>query len=576
MTSLSELRQRRVEALHGEVRNTSELRRVLHLPKRGPLKVSPEELTRALGGKEGVCLFEGQTLVLSDFYEWNGILGALPVGEGKTWCCHRAPLLLGARRPVLLAPGTDRTKLQRQFAELDEFFERGQPLITLQTCRKLSKRKKGPDDPFAYWEPGTVLLVSYEEVSLDPDLLLSIDCDLLVADECHRLKNPNAACTKHVRDWRRENWQVPLMLLSGTITDRSLKDFGHLLKWTHGKVRMPLPASGVELSEWARAVDEKVEVRAAPGALSLFLPDNTQRELSDYRQAIADRIFSTPGVVRTKAHSCNASLKLYIYRPKLPTELRALIRRIESEKRGWHGEELTPAEVWRNRRGLLLGFHTEWLEPGPEEWMRARSSWKKYVRDMLEQDWPGLTSEKHIAAACKRGDLPNGRYNRWIEIKPTFKPKSRTVWHSTEILEYIIRLAKKDDVWIWVDRTPVGIKLKELTGWPYFHNHGLDGKKFVEDHRSGPAIVSVGANFQGRNLQHFHQNIITAPMTKGLKWEQLMGRTARTGQLADEVTYRLLCHYQQEDFQQALSDTDYQADFGDNKRKLKIADIIEV
>jgi len=337
---------------------------------------------------------------------------------------------------------------------------------------------------------------------------------------------------------------------------------------------MPLPSAMTELSMWARAVDSKVEIRAAPGALDTFLPDNTQRELSDYRRAVADRIFSTAGCVRSTGRTCNASLKIRVHRPKLDEGLRVLLKKLETTKIGWHGEELTPAEVWRHRRSLCLGFHSEWQEPGPEAWMRARSSWKKFVREQIELDWPGITSEERVALACEQGKLPANRYHRWREIKPTFRPKTKIVWHSEQIARYIIELAREDDVWIWVDRRPLGHKLKESTGWPYYHEAGMDGKRYVEDHRKGPAIVSLGSNKQGRNLQHFHKNIVTAPPTKGLDWEQLMGRTARTGQEADECTWDLLCHYQSDDFQQALADTDYQADFGGDNRKLKLADIL--
>lgn len=567
-------RQRARVAVHGEVKNTSELRRVKALPTRPPLDVTPQQLTDTLGGR-GVTLNLGQTLVLTDLFEWNGVLGALPVGEGKTWCCHQAPQLLGyPERPILLEPGTHRTKTVREFDEISQLFPE-QRAITWKRCKQLAKNKRGSDDPFDHWRPHDVLVISYEEVSNDPELLLSLPCDLMMGDECHKLKNPNSGCARHFRDWRRENWHTPLMLVSGTITDRSLLDFGHLLEWTHGKVRMPLPAVRTELSMWARAVDEKVEVRSLPGALSLFLADNSKRELKDYRKAVGDRVFATSGVVRTKARKCNATLTIKVHRPRLPADVRERMKRVESDKKGWHGEELTPAEVWRNKRGLALGFHEQWVEPGPEMWMKRRSSWKKYARDILEQDWPKITTEKHVAAACKNGKLPNGRYLKWKEIEPTFKPKTKTVWHTLEVLQYIIKLARQDDVWIWVDRRAVGRKLKELTGWPYYANHGMDGKRFIQDHRKGPAICSVNSNFEGRNLQHYHLNIITAPPTKGIIWEQLMGRTARQGQLADEILYHLLCQYQADDFNQAMSDADYQAEFGGDARKLHLADIIE-
>lgn len=567
--------------LHGRVEDTRELQRVLALPTSGPCPVSQQELTEELGG-DGMTLRVGQTLVLVDLYEWNGVLARLPVGEGKTLPGYLAPQLMGASRPLQLVPGELRFKTERDYEKLKQFWP-DQPMITLQRCKQLARNKRGSDQALDHWPAGAMLLVSYEEVSIDPTLLLRAEPDLVVGDECHRLKNLSSGCTRHVRDWRRAHPDVPLLLMSGTITQRSLKDFAHMLEWTHGRLRMPLPALQHELTNWARAVDEKVEVRADPGCLKYFLPPKFRKpgarkpDLSDFRRAISNRIFSTPGCIRTKSKECNASLIIRVKRQRVSKNVATLIKRVQSDKRDWHGMELTPPEIWRHTQTLALEFHYEWEKPGPDEWMKRRASWKRQVREILENDWPGLTTEKHVASAVLRGEFPERRYRRWKEIEPTFKPKTKTVWHSTKVLEEIIAEAKKGntDVWVWVLFQAVGKKLSELTGWDYFHSKGMCGKKFIEDHRSGPAIVSFRSNLIGKNLQHFNRNIYTTPITTGDGWEQSLGRTHRSGQQADEVDNTLFAGYTGKDFQQALSDAIFHRDMNDEESKLGLADVIE-
>ena len=72
-------------------------------------------------------------------------------------------------------------------------------------------------------------------------------------------------------------------------------------------------------------------------------------------------------------------------------------------------------------------------------------------------------------------------------------------------------------------------------------------------------IASIGSNAEGRNLQAWHRNLVMAPPPQGRTWEQLLGRTHRSGQEADEVlvTVYLGCLEQLEAFRQATWDAEY-------------------
>src|SRR5581483_9795325 len=55
-----------------------------------------------------------------------------------------------------------------------------------------------------------------------------------------------------------------------------------------------------------------------------------------------------------------------------------------------------------------------------------------------------------------------------------------------------------------------------------------------------PIIASIKANSAGRNLQGWTQNLISSIPTEAAVWEQLLGRTHRDGQQADEVQVNTL------------------------------------
>src|SRR5438128_2692375 len=88
------------------VANSQELKRILALPRRvadGSDLVEP--LTQALKTPTGTqTLRPVQAQALYDMGTYGGLFGPLRVGSGKTLVTLLAPLLLEAKRPVLLLP----------------------------------------------------------------------------------------------------------------------------------------------------------------------------------------------------------------------------------------------------------------------------------------------------------------------------------------------------------------------------------------------------------------------------------------------------------------------------------------
>jgi hypothetical protein len=58
------------------------------------------------------------------------------------------------------------------------------------------------------------------------------------------------------------------------------------------------------------------------------------------------------------------------------------------------------------------------------------------------------------------------------------------------------------------------------------------------------ALLTIRSHGTGKNLQMFNRNLVANPPSGGAEWEQLLGRTHRQGQVADEVTVEVYRHTQ--------------------------------
>ena len=103
------------------------------------------------------------------------------------------------------------------------------------------------------------------------------------------------------------------------------------------------------------------------------------------------------------------------------------------------------------------------------------------------------------------------------------------------VLNYCARWAEKSGL-IWCEHIDFAERLSDMTGLPYFAGEGLDKHGNSIETFDGPAaILSIEANREGRNLQRFSRNLVSSPMQQGDRWQQLLARTHRDGQEADEV-----------------------------------------
>ena len=89
-------------------------------------------------------------------------------------------------------------------------------------------------------------------------------------------------------------------------------------------------------------------------------------------------------------------------------------------------------------------------------------------------------------------------------------------------------------------------------------------------------IASIAACGQGFNLQMFSKNLITSCPSGAATVEQVLGRTHRDGQLADEVVVDILlgCREQYDAFDRALEGAKAAEALLGHSQKLLLADIV--
>lgn len=513
----------------GGVMHTPEVDRILALPRRDwkneNVEMLQDEVTDWLKTPRGQQrLRPVQAFGLAELHDLEGLLAFILVGGGKTHITWLAPLVLESLRPMLLIPASLRDKTLFEFKELRQHWQGHHDLD----------------------------IVNYEKIShlSGADYLEKREPDLVIADECHALKNRDAAVTRRLENYIDDHPNTIFCGLSGTITKRSLMDYHHLAKWALGPARMPMPVKVTEATMWARALDEKLRgvQRIGPGALKVFFlqPGEKDRVISrtEAREGYAKRLAETPGVVATEASDVDASIVGTYWEPEIPDEVKAHIDHLYEEWETPGGEICRqPIDVWRHARELVCGFYYKWDPEPPEEWLTARRSWYWWVREKLKERVPGLDSPMQIAVACKRGLLNSGnRYTKWEEIKQRFKPNNVPIWVSTSVLEQAVAQLPKAPALVWVEQVATGEKLAEMTGLPFFSRQGKDAKKrsIMEVKGKETVIVSIPSNHKGRNLQAWCHNEILSLPPNGALAEQLIGRTHREGQEADAVYINLM------------------------------------
>jgi len=557
----------RDEGYAGVVQNSPEFSRIVKVPRRILDFNEVTDLT-SIFRKEGgsMTLRPIQSAALIDAHKANGYLGFIGVGWGKTLISLLMAEAMDSERTVLLVPPQLRDQLAR---EIDEVYGRHFNL---------------PLDRI-------VRVLAYSELSLakNAELLDDLNPDLIVADEADNLKRKNSARTKRFLRYMRENPHCRFCGMSGTLTNDGIQDYAHLLELALRK-NSPLPNDYKELQAWSGALDVKPAKIMKPGVLMEFCKDE-----ENARQGFRRRLVDTLGVVATEEGALGTSILVRNIKPKgVPADI---ISALDEVKRTWafNGEEFSdPLALWRFRRQMSCGFYYRWVWPDgkpDEEWLEARSNWKRAAREKIKLGRKGMDSEFLVASAAERWrqKVKEGRTFRegttffeceewiaWKEVKGRYNPTPPTeaVWISDFLAVDTITRAKAlvkkgKQVIIWYSHAVMGNKLAELSGFPHF-GPGTDASASKED----VVICSIATQGTGKNLQHYNHNVVVTMPTSGKLFEQLAGRTHRPGQLVDEVIIDYFDHTESLDqhMSDVIADALYIQDSTGQRQKILYAD----
>lgn len=539
------------------ITETPELRRIKNLPTRtwsdADANKLASDLTELLKTPQGKWkLRTVQAIALYEMGTYGGLFGPIRVGGGKTLTTLLAPYVLEAKRPILLLPAALIEKTERERRELAK-----------------------------HWRiPVNLRIMSYEMLGRvqAAETLTFYKPDLIISDESHKLKNKRAGVTRRVARYMREHPDTKFVALSGTVMKGSIRDFAHILRWCL-KDGAPIPKTEGELEEWADSLDEKVNPlnRINPGPLTTLAPAMGADELQVARRAFQARLCSTPGVVATKAGEdvdCSLYIRALKYdvSPITDKHFHTLRSKWETPD-GWALSEAVG--VWRHSRELAIGLHYAWSPRPPEEWVNRRREWAAFVRETLSHSRT-LDTELQVAMACDAGQLDGEALRAWRAVRDTFKPNPVPCWHDDSALLACEAWMKQGPGIVWCEHVFFAEELSKRTGVPYFGANGVDktGLPIEKADPTKPLIASIAANSTGRNLQAWSRNLITACPTGAAQWEQLLGRTHRDGQQADQVEVDLLigCAEHIDGWTRALSAAAASEDTLGHTQKLLVAD----
>lgn len=559
------------------VADSRELRRVLNLPRREIDLAKVPDLTPLfqvdVGGCRGceLCadgpprLWPRQSLGLIEAEQHRGLLGAIPVGGGKTLLSLLLADALNARMAVLLVPPSVRDQLLKvDIPRLRRHFR-----LPLERLR----------------------VVAYSQLSdaRSARVLDEIAPDVIIADEAHSLKAKSAARTKRFRRYMVANPGTIFIPLSGTMTTKSIRDYAHLAECAL-RAGSPVPNTWPDVEEWSAALDVRKEddEPMPPGALLKFCEESEltayPNEVEAARVGYQRRLRQTPGVIVAHGDELGTSLVIRARRPAVPAAVREALARLHNTWSIGEEELEDPMAFARAARQVSFGFYYRWdwsFRGGDpdEEWLAARRLWHRSIRDFLQhRAKPGMDSPLLVARACSRRELPmlDGAWQQWDAVRTRRTPPTIPVWIDKFAVQNMVdwaaeKLAEGRGGIIWYEHAAIEAELAKVPEMPVFGS-GMN-EQLLAASAACVVAASVRAHGTGKNLQRWHTALFAIAPANATTWQQAIAREHRHGQEADEVEVDVMLHTNdlEEAFKLSLAGARYVEQTTGEKQRLLFA-----
>lgn len=565
-----------------------EIARICCLPV--PEKLTLEEKERfhkqnsnVMAYQKGFRFLEPQMEAIAQYNKYKKGFFPIGVGWGKTLICEIIASLAyedGIDKIMLLIP----PNVYTQFMRRDIPWARNKVPITVPFHGLGAKSKR---QRYAIANSGRrgCYVVPYSVLSREDarSIVEAIEPKLVICDEAHYLKNPKAARTKRLLAFIKDR-SVAGVCLSGTITDKSIRNYHHLIRWCLGE-HCPLPHSPITAGEWSLIIDADAAPSASQTgpimplvhwARANFPNEEIPLGISGFRHAYRLRLTNCPGVTVTGDQEIGTSLTFHnIPSPyEMGQECKELIRQVEDDYITPNGDPIDHAiHTWRHLYALNHGFWHKLYWPAPEVFARnhkcaiveaerriqegkdhheAHNEYTKALRSWLSNtnraglDTPMLVGqymEQH-----KGKGLPYELYHLWKTAKELeidgmavrykepiyvddFKVKAAVDWAKDH--------PRKAIIWYYYDG--LGRWLISELQKAGIDAHWCPAGREHNDYIMNPAaagrvvVASMSAHGTGKNLQHFQHVYYAQWPRSAIMAEQSIGRVHRKGQEADEI-----------------------------------------
>jgi len=466
----------------------------------------------------------------------DGLIALAGCGEGKTLTSLLLPLVLDAERPLIILPASMRTQFLSDFESYNEA-----------------------------WKLKPIDVMSYEGLSSPSQVqrLDELSPDLIICDEAHKLKNLKSARVRRLEQYLLKT-RTRLCALSGTMVSRSIREYAHVANWAL-RAWSPLPRDNSTIHLFARVVEDNEGDQRDHEAFERAM----HRFRGSHEERMHQRLRNSKGVVITKSQRVGATLRLERKRFKMPDTLKTSITKLLNEQNVvsathdlldhetinrlfasrelWSPQDAIYSRVWAQ---ILMGFVYiwDWGDRAPDaEWVHARREWSSTVNRILDRG--EFDSEALLKHAIRKNEYQNTRvlssFQRWESVAHRPPPKTQAIWIDESWVRDVAQWAfdQKDPPIIWVNLGAIAHKLAELTCFPVYGG-GVHASRRLDEakHTAHPCIMSITAHGTGKNLQAWRNQIIAHPLAHPARWEQMLARTHRHGQQADEVSCLVYTH----------------------------------
>ncbi len=533
-----------------------------------------KEISKQHTGAERECITTlnlPQAAALFEMGITGGLLGLIGTGCGKTLCDLLAPMAVpDCKIAVLLIPPGLVTQLIAEYELVREHFDVPSLLVWGDVLLP-GKQVRAPyfaidPDP----EVPTLNVYPYSRLSLPKSTvkLDEIGPDLIIADECHKLRHAATATTSRVLKRFDRYPDTRLCAWSGSVTDSSPKDYAHILNMAL-RSKSPLPNDPAVVDDWARAI-EPGSWPAPPGALLALCNPGEHIHDGFHRRLVESR-----GVITTTTAAIDAELVIEERTaPDLPEAVENALHLLRETWQRPDGEELIdPLTVARCARELACGFYYRWKFPRGEptalilEWLDIRKLYRSELREFLAVRRDHLDSPHLCELAAQRfhHDIaipyrPAGTsaeewayrhpiwksqfWPAWRDIKSLVQPETEAVWVDDYLVDDAAAWGLDNHGIIWYESAAFGMRIAEHSGLT-MHGGGPDAGKLIAENDGKRSIVcSIKSHGTGRDglQRHYADQLIAQPMSSSSGWEQLLARLFRIGQKAPRVYARFYRH----------------------------------